>query len=284
MIDDVSTKLRIALAAAAISRARLAADLGVDKSAVSRWCNGVHAPSDENLARITRLIAARVPRFDGLDWDRSTDELRRHLAADDDPVALRPDLFPGADAARREIERVGDAYCGHWDEWRPSFLRRGEFARDTVWIRRDGDFLAFSAVNGQMRSDGWFMPANGKATIIFKHRYSDAPGFIIVYTHEGERAMEMDGLGITVTLLASRLIAASPLIFTRAADRVADPAADEALFTARHANSRVALRRAAVPAELLPRLDLDLTDEWVLRVSADGSLAQASAAAAPVAP
>ena len=119
------------------------------------------------------------------------------------------------------------------------------------------------------------MPANGKATIIFRHRYSDIPGFIIVYTHEGRRAEVMDGLGITVTLLASRAIAATPLLFARHADALPDPVADEAAFVARCAASGI-VDRALVPPEFLPCLDRDLTSEWFLRAGADDSLARSS--------
>ena len=60
-VADFSTKLALALKALSMSRGRLAADLGVDKSLVGRWASGAVSPSDHNLANLTRLIASKTP-------------------------------------------------------------------------------------------------------------------------------------------------------------------------------------------------------------------------------
>lgn len=150
MAADLAAKLTLILDALAISRGRLAVHLQVDKSAVSRWCSGTHMPSDDNLGKVTRLVASYVPGFTGLDWEADIAELRARLTSPG--TSATPGLYPGAKEARRETARIGHMFEGHWDEWRPTFTRRGQFALDIVWIRRDGDYLAFTAVNGEMRS------------------------------------------------------------------------------------------------------------------------------------
>lgn len=56
-----SDKFTLALKALSLSRGRLAADLGVDKSVVGRWATGVMTPSAHNMSRLTALIAGQVP-------------------------------------------------------------------------------------------------------------------------------------------------------------------------------------------------------------------------------
>ena len=54
-------KLDLILKALSMSRGRLAAELGVDKSLVGRWVSGVVHPSALNLENLTRLISGRCP-------------------------------------------------------------------------------------------------------------------------------------------------------------------------------------------------------------------------------
>ena len=67
--EGFPTKLDMVLKACSISRARLAADLGVDKSVVSRWLSGVNVPTDHNLATLTKIVGARIPGFSMHEWD-----------------------------------------------------------------------------------------------------------------------------------------------------------------------------------------------------------------------
>lgn len=70
MIDGhFPAKLELALKACSMSRGRLAAELGVDKSVVSRWLNGANAPSGHNLSSLTAVVAARFEGFTMLDWE-----------------------------------------------------------------------------------------------------------------------------------------------------------------------------------------------------------------------
>ena len=86
MPADFSAKLSLILKAFSISRARLAADLGLDKSVVGRWVTGAVAPAAHNLSLLTAYVTQRVPGFTNLDWDRSLAGLAERLGAD--PSAL----------------------------------------------------------------------------------------------------------------------------------------------------------------------------------------------------
>ena len=54
-----------------MSRGRLAADMGVDKSVVGRWVTGAVVPSEHNLMLMTAQFARRAPGFTSLSWERS---------------------------------------------------------------------------------------------------------------------------------------------------------------------------------------------------------------------
>src|SRR3954451_18574558 len=88
MNEPFAKKLELALKVLSMSRARLAADLGVDKSVVGRWVTGAVQPSAHNLSLLSALIAEKVPGFTALDWDRS-------LGAFADVRGAALDMLPG---------------------------------------------------------------------------------------------------------------------------------------------------------------------------------------------
>src|SRR5437879_9004145 len=81
-------KLELVLKVLSMSRARLAADLGVDKSVVGRWVSGAVRPSAHNLSRLSGLIAERIAGFTALDWDRSLPAFAEFVGADLNGVTL----------------------------------------------------------------------------------------------------------------------------------------------------------------------------------------------------
>jgi DNA-binding transcriptional regulator YiaG len=95
-----SERFSLILKALSVSRGRIAADLGVDKSLVGRWASGTVRPSEHNLANLTRLIAGRLPGFTMLDWDRDIAAFARLCGVDapaqrPDPAAMpMPPLLP----------------------------------------------------------------------------------------------------------------------------------------------------------------------------------------------
>ena len=76
---DFPARLLLVLKALSISRGRLASELAVDKSVISRWLSGGQAPSGENLANLTALVASRRPGFTLLDWEAEPEDLAARL-------------------------------------------------------------------------------------------------------------------------------------------------------------------------------------------------------------
>ncbi len=81
MPQTFAAKLEFALKVLSMSRGRLAAEVGVDKSVVGRWVRGAVRPSADDLARLTALVAERAPGVTVLDWDP-----RHHLFGGGKPM------------------------------------------------------------------------------------------------------------------------------------------------------------------------------------------------------
>src|SRR5450432_4018174 len=126
MSEAFAKKLELVLKVLSMSRARLAADLGVDKSVVGRWVSGAVQPSAHNLSLLSGLIAERIAGFTALDWDRSLTAFAELIGADADVVSgealgaalqalplARMDQFLAATALR------GEAYEGFFRSTRP---------------------------------------------------------------------------------------------------------------------------------------------------------------------
>lgn len=162
---DFANRLAVILKALSLSRGRLAADLGVDKSLVGRWCAGSVSPSSHNLTRLTQHIATRHPGFTLHDWDVPLAELaadfginispppRAILSAFDDWFAL-PKLREAAQAsgpASRSIE-------GFWRTTRPVPEFPGKFVHDHVIMEASADGpLRFRIGLFSSRLVGWSM-------------------------------------------------------------------------------------------------------------------------------
>ena len=76
---EFSSRLLLALKALSLSRGRLAVEMAVDKSAISRWLSGSHVPSGHNLANLTAIVASRRPGFTLLDCESDFETLSAKL-------------------------------------------------------------------------------------------------------------------------------------------------------------------------------------------------------------
>jgi len=70
MHDDFRQKLALVVDLAGISRSRLAREIGVDKSVVSRWTSGATRPSAASLDQLTAKLAGRVAGLLRSDWEQ----------------------------------------------------------------------------------------------------------------------------------------------------------------------------------------------------------------------
>jgi hypothetical protein len=233
-----NAKLDLVLKALSMSRGRLAAELGVDKSLVGRWVSGVVHPSSLNLENLTRLIARRCGGFTMLDWDRGLPELAGLLGVaapangngakgysnGGDSLPL-----PLLDMARLTTERRGQAYEGFWRTTRPSVVMPGRFFHDHGMIRRaDNGLLQFKVGGSGLLFDGWLLLAEGQLFAILFDTVGQTPIFVIWNGVPLSKASFLDGIVMAAALNAARTPSAYPIVMERIGDLTGDREADDA--------------------------------------------------------
>jgi transcriptional regulator with XRE-family HTH domain len=227
-------RLEVVMKALSLSRGRLAADLGVDKSVVARWATGAVTPSEHNLAALTALVAGRRPGFSMLDWDRSPEALVALFGGDApaanggpaDPLGYPPAMI---EQARAATQRRGAAYEGFWRTTRPSMLMKHRFFHDRGMIRREANGLLSIQFGGAgLLFTGWMLPAEGQLFVTVYDTVGFTPIFLILNGVPLPKASMLDGLVMGAALNAARSPSAYPIIMERTGDLSGDRDADDA--------------------------------------------------------
>lgn len=230
-------RLSLVLKALSISRGRFAADLGVDKSLVGRWCSGAVRPSSQNLARLTQAIASRHPGFTMLDWELDLPALAERFglslpgAAPPAPAPSQP--FPlGLFRQPAAVDQVrGADYEGIWRSTRPSSEMPGQFVHDHVMLRRTPDgAMSFTLGVFDVRFHGWTLAQQHQ---LFSVGADNETGTFVFSIFNGvvrQRAEVVDGLILTCLRDPSGTPVSSKCILHRVYDLTGDVAADDAAF------------------------------------------------------
>lgn len=238
MVDAFGKKLDLALKRLSMSRARLAADLGVDKSVVGRWVTGAVQPSGHNLSRLSGLLAGRISGFSALDWDRDLAGFAEALGAHPDavPDARRgppPLPLPLMEQFLASTAVRGKAYEGIFRSTRPYVLAPGHFVHDHGLIRMDENGLLRLKIGvAGTVVDGWVLPFGNQLFVLSVDVTSGALLFGIFNGVSGPRADVVDGLCLTPAQDAGRTPTAHAMVFERVRDLSGDREADDAYFEA----------------------------------------------------
>lgn len=252
-------KLTLVLKALSMSRARLAAEAGVDKSLVGRWASGGVSPSAHNMENLTRVICAHAPGFTMLDWDRELADLAQrlgvsaadlqslHNGAHDDGLDALP--LPVLPMSRLTTERRGAAYEGFWRTTRPSVLMPGRFFHDHGIIRRAANGLLEFKVGGSgLLFEGWLLMAEGQLFAILFDTVGQTPIFVIWNGVPLSKASFLDGIVMAAALNAARTPSAYPIVMERIGDLSGDRAADDATCAELFARDPLAPEGSIAPA------------------------------------
>ena len=238
MSEVFAVKLELTLKALSLSRGRLAADLGVDKSVVGRWVTGAVKPSAHNLVALTAYIATRVPGFAILDWDRDLDGLARVLGAD--PAGINGSAGGGAFGALplRYLPEImattatrGASYEGFFRTTRPFAAQPGRFIHDQCMIRKDpGGLLRLRLGTWGVFVEGWVLPLNAQVFFIGSQLTS---GSLVFGVFNGSPALSVDlvdGIMLSAILDIGQTPTATACIFERIGFLSDDPQADDLRF------------------------------------------------------
>jgi hypothetical protein len=238
MTTHFHDKLTLVLKALSMSRGRLAAELGVDKSLVGRWASGTVSPSALNLENLTRVIARHVSGFTMLDWDRDLGALAGQLGVDAptngrgfQALEAAPDSLPMPvlPMSRLTTERRGVTYEGFWRTTRPSVMMPGRFFHDHGIIRRaNNGLLEFKVGGAGLLFDGWLLLAEGQLFAILFDTVGQTPIFVIWNGVPLPKASFLDGIVMAAALNAARTPSAYPIVMERVGDLVGDREQDDA--------------------------------------------------------
>jgi len=269
-----SSKLQLVLKALSISRGRLAAEIGVDKSLAGRWCSGAVRPGSHNLERLTRFVAAQRPGFTLLDWDRDLEDLAVlfGVTCPTPPEAAAPIHgipLPGLETARLITAHRGDVYEGFWRSTRPAVVAPGRFCHDHGMFRRGpSGLLEFKLGNPDLNFIGWGMPFEGQLFAIASDPTGIMPSFLITNGEPMPKATVLDGIILTA-FNALRVPAAYPIVLERIGDLSDDPDADDARLARLMADNEQFAPEGSVPAHMVEHL---LRDVGPLAAAAGGDL------------
>jgi hypothetical protein len=288
MAQAFSDKLNLVLKSLAMSRSGLAAELAVDKSIIGRWSRGAVSPSQHNLARLTGLIARKVPGFTTLDWERDLAGLAEVLGLDPDFAAPMGRPSVGTDFhdelltdAVEATARLGSAYEGFFRSTRPHGTYPGVFLHDHVMVRRANDgLMRFDLRCDVVRVQGWMLPQRNQLIVIGAEDASGSPAFGIFNGVASQRADVIDGILLACALDASRTPTACALVFERIGELSGDPVADQARIDNLGKSNPQATPETA-PQPLRAHLvrdfgpaQLALGGDWLMRSPLARSLAQ----------
>lgn len=230
---DFPSRLALTLKALSMSRGRLAAELAVDKSVISRWLSGRQAPTGQNLANLTALVASRRPGFTLLDWEADLEALSARLGVERPVFGPTSGWLPETilHESKAMTDLRGEAYEGFWRTTRLAIGQPGRFIHDHILIRRsENGLLSYQTRVEDMRFQGWtfltqtqlFSVATDARTGIFLFSIFNA-----VLRH---RAEVLDGLSLTIQRVGGGSPVAGAVLMERVGDLGGDPAADEAAF------------------------------------------------------
>ncbi len=240
MSEPFAKKLELTLKVLSMSRSRLAADLGVDKSVVGRWVSGAVQPSAHNLSLLSAKVAEHIPGFTALDWDRSLASFAELIGADLKAVAGH---MPGPGSALMGLPVVGmeqflastavrgPSYEGFYRSTRPYILAPGRYIHDHAMVRIDPNGLARLRIGAAGTiADGWVLPIGNQLYAVTVDVISGAILFGIFHGVATHRAELVDGLVLAPSLDVGRTPAAYPMIMERIEDLSGDIEADDKRF------------------------------------------------------
>lgn len=224
-----AARLRLILKVLTISRGQLAALLQVDKSVISRWLSGANVPSDHNLARLTTIIAQRIPGFTMLDWEAADVDLLSRLGVDSEigvGVSVTPpfvvdeetgfplmERLPALATSMHETLALGSRYLGLWRSWMPTVGLPDAFHCEHVVIRSEGAWLSGDAVALSYRKPVVGLIANGQLILIL----SDANYYIVRLFNraDGPIVDQVDGLMLAAASLPHQAPTACRVLMQR---------------------------------------------------------------------
>jgi transcriptional regulator with XRE-family HTH domain len=277
-----SEKLRLVLKMLSMTAGRLASELAIDKSVVSRWLKGSVQPSAHNLSLLSALVATRVEGFRTLDWERSPEGLAALFGVDPGamstvrPVAPSPQGLSLAiwDQMVATTALRGAAYEGFFRATRPHPMAPNRYLHEYGMIRHDETgLLRLIMGSAETIVEGWMIPLNSQLYSICAQASTGTLLFAIFNGLGSSRVDVFDGLTLMPGFDMGRSPTSTAMLCERVGDLSDDRAADDARF-AELASQNPLAPEGSVPEHIQKHLVRDfgpsalaLGGEWLLNMS-----------------
>jgi len=270
-----------------LSRVRVAAELGLNRSVVGRWATGAVRPSADNLCRLSDLVARRAPGFTPLDWDLDTKSLAALFGIERGGAPATNGPGPGGGLPLPLLAQMlantalrGGPYEGFYRGARPLASQLGRFAHDYCMIRKDeSGLLRLNQAAGGVFVDGWVLPLKDHLFIIGVEAAHSTLMFAILHGFETTRADVLDGLVLALTGDPERTPTTTAIVFERIEDLSGDKAADDARF-AQLAGGEWLAPKGSISEAVRRHLtrdtggaELAIGEDWLMRPPLSPSLA-----------
>ena len=265
--SDFGDKLDLVLKALAMSRGRLAFELGVDKSLVGRWVSGAVTPSAHNLASLTALIAKKRAGFTMLDWDHDLSGLAARSASILRPChtansprhsrgrwRCRPAWLRRRGAKPRE---GGPPYEGFFTSTRLAFTRPGEFLQDRIMIRKRDRLLHMRWGNSAYECAGWLLLLANQLHGVLVDESDDSVLFCLLNGVNMPQVDVLDGIFMAIAKDGAQTPGAAACLLEREGFLAGDDEADNAHYETLKQQSFL-LREADVPAHVRAHIVRDV--------------------------
>lgn len=240
-LQQFGDKLGLVMKIANISRGRLAASVGVDKSVVSRWLNDAVRPSGHNLTLVTNLFRQELPGFFSLlTWELDYPEFARAVGA---PVAAVQAPAPPADApmlelatvavSRTVVPREGLVFPGLYVGFRKAYANNGMVVVQGLMLRIEGDRLAARCSDGLFTYRGEALLLRGQLFVLVEETTRlDEILTMVLSGVTAPMADVLDGLIMGVSGDRTCTPSATTIVYQRQADVTGDDIQDDAAWQA----------------------------------------------------
>jgi transcriptional regulator with XRE-family HTH domain len=273
-IADFAIKLELVCKKLNWSRAKLAQQVGVDKSLIGRWLGGSSRPTGNSLMRLNEAVGRTLHEFTAAAWDLPPPAFAAGIGlalppadhgkqpGSPSPAALattdilkRLRVFQGTAA---DLDTLTALYAGFYRLWFAGFLNNGTVCRRACWIRRDGETLRFDAGGGMVIYSGECAATTERLYLTGENPVFDGLIFLSVGRSRRASSARLSGIFVFYIMSEEGGIAAVPAVMERLASAGTDTAADARTWARLAAEAAdfptEAAARAAVPEKILTAL------------------------------
>jgi len=241
-IEDFVGKLELLCKRLNWSRAKLAQQVGIDKSLASRWLAGGHRPTGNSLMRLNDVLARALPGFTAASWDLGRAALAEKFGIETGassrgvpPVA--PGSMPGGQPSlarfRQSIDHLAPIFCGTYDAWNSEMTNTGGIVHRYIRISRRGDGLHMEGGSAHTSYQGECYVVDRRLHAVVESPAFATPSMILVGGAYGEHPGILSGFMVTeMRAMGSGWIAAVPLVLRYIQPLSGEAAADDAAWQA----------------------------------------------------